>query len=118
MKLTIIGQLPDLNTYTKANRSNRYSGGNLKKIATELVSCQCQGSISGAFTIGFHWTFSSKRKDPDNIVGIGMKFILDGLQKGGVIKNDSCRFLKGIDYITWDFGKTDQVVIELTNVTE
>jgi len=110
----IVGELPDLNTQDNANRTHYRKGAKLKKEATEMVAWQVKGKqkVDGAFTIGFHWVFSSKRKDPDNII-FAKKYILDGFQVAGIIKNDSCKYFKGIDYETWEFGKEASVTITI-----
>jgi len=40
------------------------------------------------------WLEPNKRRDPDNIASF-IKFILDGLQAGGIIKNDGWAQVKG-----------------------
>lgn len=41
------------------------------------------------------WYEPNRRRDPDNITG-GQKFILDGLVRGGVIPDDSQKYIAGI----------------------
>jgi Holliday junction resolvase RusA-like endonuclease len=38
--------------------------------------------------IRFLWQEKNRKKDPDNIAGIGRKFLLDALVHSGVLKND------------------------------
>jgi Holliday junction resolvase RusA-like endonuclease len=117
MRIIIKGELPDLNTYTDANRAHYRKGAKLKKEATELVAWQVKGrkKVEGAYTLSLHWTFPNKKKDPDNII-FAKKFILDGLQTAGIVKNDSCRYFKGIDYETWEFGDEAQVEVIIADI--
>jgi len=93
MNFTIQGELPDLNTYINAERSNRYAGASLKKKATDKVVL----AIKDKNTVDRHkfdyvsleisYFCKDKRKDKDNIA-FAKKFIFDGLQKAGIIEND------------------------------
>ncbi len=91
MKFTIQGELPDLNTYINAERGNKYAGASMKKKATDKVvwsikESGCKDKFGG-FYIGITYYCKDRRKDKDNIA-FAKKFIFDGLQKAGTIKND------------------------------
>jgi len=70
-KLIIEGNLPDLNTYTNANRTNRYAGSSVKKRSTELVALYCKAQLVGKFDkvkLKIKWYEKNDKKDPDNVV--------------------------------------------------
>lgn len=98
MKLTIKGELTDLNTYINAERSNRFMGAKIKKQQTEIVYWaikeqklkKAQGSVYMTYT----WYCKNKKKDKDNIV-FARKFIQDGLMTAGILKNDGWDDIEG-----------------------
>lgn len=92
-KINIIldGEFTTANEYIDAERENKFSGSKLKNFETTRVyySTVNRGFVAGRYPvrITFHWYRVNKRSDPDN-VEFAKKFILDGLQKSRVIKND------------------------------
>ena len=90
-KLIIKGQLPGLNEMTNANRTNIYMGSKQKKEFTNLVVWSCKACklmpVDGLNDYEFTWFCKDKRRDKDNRMA-GQKFVFDGLQRAGVIKND------------------------------
>lgn len=96
-KLIIKGELTDLNTYINAERANRFFGASIKKKNTELVEqeimIQRLKPITEPVDIHITWYVKNSRKDPDN-VAFAKKFILDGLVKMGVLKNDTMKEIK------------------------
>ncbi len=97
-KLIIKGELTDLNTYINAERSNRFFGAKLKKENTELVEqeimIQRLKPINKPVFVYIYWYIKNGRKDPDNIA-FAKKFILDGLVKMGVLKDDGMQEIIG-----------------------
>lgn len=91
MKLVIDGELMDLNTYTNETRKNRYGGAKVKKQETLKVAWYCKSSklkpLEGLHNYKFTWYCKNKRKDKDNIM-FAQKFVFDGLQEAGILKND------------------------------
>lgn len=89
--LIIRGALPGLNEIIKDSRANIYMANKKKREFTELVALSCKVCnimpVSGRSNFEFFWYCKDKRRDKDNIMA-GQKFIFDGLQKAGVIKND------------------------------
>lgn len=87
----ISSELTDLNTYIHANRSSRFLGAKIKKENTELVAWEAKSQKLSPITVPcsfvFNWYCRNKKKDKDNI-SFAKKFILDGLQEAGIIKND------------------------------
>ena len=112
MKHTLIiqGQLPNLNDYTKACRSNKFAGAEMKKKAeryiTHYIKMQLKDvSIKGTVKLAFRWYEANKRRDLDNIC-FAKKFILDALVSNQIIFADSW---KGV------VGFTDEFFIDKQN---
>lgn len=108
--LTIEGNLPNLNDYTKANRSNKFAGAEMKKkverIITYYIKQQLKDvSIKGKARLAFRWYEPNKRRDLDNIC-FAKKFILDALVNNKIIIADSW---KGV------VGFTDEFFIDKQN---
>lgn len=96
-KLIIHGELPDLNTYTNANRGNKYVGAKIKKDATQCVEWYAKRQLEGKYErirLSITYYCKNKRKDMDNIA-FAKKFILDGLVEAGVIPNDGWSEIEG-----------------------
>lgn len=90
MKL-ILPELPDLNTYINAERSNRYAAAKIKKEATHLVAWEAKRQLGKKIDINkitFIWNHKNRRKDMDN-AEFSQKFIWDGLVEAGIIDNDN-----------------------------
>jgi len=97
MKFVIPGELADLNTYINAERSNRYAGAEIKRQMTNYITMlakRLKTKISAPVRIHFKWYTKNLRVDPDN-TAFAKKFILDGIVKAGILKNDSRRYIKG-----------------------
>ena len=114
IKFTIPYRLPGLNDYTKENRRNKYGGNKLKQETEEgiiwiLKSVKTQ--IDKPVRIKFTWYEQTKRRDKDN-VAFAKKFILDALQKSGILKNDNNQFILGFedDFV---YRQGNKVVIEI-----
>lgn len=89
--LIIKGCLPTANEQIKADRNPKYSAGSiLKREATQLVALYAKSQLQGNYErikLNITYYCINKKKDPDNIA-FAKKYILDGLQEAGVIKND------------------------------
>ena len=97
--LTIDGQLPNLNDYTKACRSNKYAGAKMKEESERIISAyimqQLKGvSFDGTVSLNFRWYEPNTRRDLDNIC-FAKKFILDALVNNGIIKADGWQGVAG-----------------------
>jgi Holliday junction resolvase RusA-like endonuclease len=108
--LLIQGSLPNLNDYTKACRSNKFAGAEMKKKAERIITYYIKQqlkdvSIKGKARLAFRWYEANKRRDLDNIC-FAKKFILDALVSNEVIFADSW---KGV------VGFTDEFFIDKTN---
>lgn len=79
---------------TQANRGTKggyWTGAMQKKEYTRLVALLAKSQrlkpIDYQADFNFLWICRNKRRDKDNIIA-GQKFIFDGLQNAGIIKND------------------------------
>lgn len=100
MRTTIIipGMLPNLNDYTKANRSNKFAGANMKKKTevkiTKAIIEHNPPKFKGKTRLSFRWFEQNKRRDLDNIC-FAKKFILDALVKNEILETDDWRGVIG-----------------------
>lgn len=97
---TIPGRFPSLNDYIDAERSFRLKAASMKRRHTDRVCERAQMADMPVFRnpvfIVIDWVEPNRRRDPDN-VRFGVKFVLDGLVKAGVIPNDTQRWVLGIE---------------------
>lgn len=90
MKIVIPGEFTTLNDYIEAERGHRQQAATIKRYETRRVyleTRQYAPITSYPVMVEFHWYRRDRRTDPDNVV-FARKFILDGLQQSGVLKND------------------------------
>lgn len=119
MRLTIPGELVDLNTYINAERSNRYAGAKIKSEMTDYVTLLAKGlktEIRAPVRITYRWYCKNKRKDKSNIA-FAKKFIEDGLVVAGVLKNDGWNDIEGFNdrfYIDKANPRIEVDIAELT----
>lgn len=95
---TFRGRFPSLNEYIDAERGIRYKAAAIKRKYTDLVAeaaCNMPAFLDPVY-VTFDWYERDHRRDPDNI-RFAAKFILDGLVKAGVIKNDTQRWICGLE---------------------
>lgn len=89
--LVIPGRLPGMNEITDAARGNRYIAAKMKKEYTEMVALYAMAAKLPRMEkvdVMILWHEPDKMRDKDNIHA-GIKFILDGLVKAGIIPNDN-----------------------------
>ena len=80
-----------LNDYTDSNRTSKYSGSSVKKRETNDVArmLMCKPKVKEyPIKVMFTWLINNRGKDLDN-VSFAKKYILDGMCKAGIIKNDN-----------------------------
>lgn len=97
--LTIKGQLSNLNDYTKACRTNRYAGANMKRKNEQIIKVYIKKQlrdvhIKGKVKLSFRWYEPNKKRDLDNLC-FAKKFILDALVSNGTIIADSWKCVVG-----------------------
>ena len=98
IKVEIPGELTDLNTYIKAERTHRNEAAKIKKSETNAVMWICWSQQRGVqvekpVDVTIHWYVKNKKKDPDNIA-FAKKFIMDGMVKAALIPQDSQKYIK------------------------
>ena len=113
-------KIPSMNEVIEANRRNKYAGAKLKRETEEMIGlyiniARRQGKIRPVNTpviIRIEWHEKTKRRDVDNIQS-GQKFILDALQKQGILVNDNRRYVKQVYHeIVDDAEDFVEVIIE------
>lgn len=117
-------KLPSLNEVIAANRTNKHIGARHKKQIEELIGWYILKAVSvgslkpidTACVIRITWHEKTKRRDVDNIQS-AQKFILDALQKQGILKNDSRKYVKQIYHEVKDDIK-DGVIVEIIEVDD
>lgn len=98
MKITIPGELPDLNQIIDKSKRHWAEYSKMKQQYTESVAWRAKKlqKMKRIF-VTFRWFCPNRRKDQDNIA-VGQKFILDGLVKAGVIPDDSWKHIEGFTH--------------------
>jgi len=106
-------KLMDLNTYIKAERTNRYKAAAIKKEWTTAVTWEAKVKKLKAMqlpvSVCITFYLKDKRRDKDNLL-INTKWLLDGLAQAGVIKNDGWDAISGI-YFDWYISKEERMHI-------
>src|SRR5258708_1814548 len=119
IKIVLEGELPDLNQYIKSVANNRYGGGKVKREATESIAWKVKKyrnhKLKTPFFIEFHWYCKNKKKDKDNIA-FAKKFILDGLQMGEIIPQDTWNVIDGFSDHFYIDNKKPRIVIIIKKI--
>lgn len=63
--------------------------------------------------LDFVWYEPNARRDPDNIMSGGTKFILDSLVKANIIYDDSQKYIKGISHKVVVDRKNPRIEVEI-----
>lgn len=100
---TIEERLPGLNDYTRACRSHWSKGAEYKRRVEETIIWYIKAAKGGGFlrptsgriVLHIEWHESDMRRDVDNIV-FAKKFILDAMQKAGIIPDDNRKHVAGV----------------------
>lgn len=100
---------PTINEYINKSRSHWSKGAQIKAdsdYATVLLLNLQKAKPIETYPVDFvvKWHCKDKRKDVDNIHS-SIKFILDGMQKAGVIKGDGRKHISQIYHQIVDDGK-------------
>ncbi len=111
-QFTIIGKFPDLNTYIKAERSNKYAGAKIKQDWTTIVWQLAKEARLKPMKLPVkaYITFyvKSRRRDKDNLL-INTKWIMDGLVHAGVLRNDGWDAIEDISF-AWYLVATEEMI--------
>ena len=101
LKITIPGELPDLNEIIRVAKSHPVAYANSKGVHTEIVAWGCVGvpkeQLKMPVDVTCTWYTKNLRKDPDN-VSAGVKFVLDGLVQAGVLPDDRRKQINSISH--------------------
>lgn len=112
----IPGRLDGLNEYTRANRSNRYAGAQMKREnqdrATLALKLARINPYACPVRLSITWIEPNMRRDPDNI-RFAAKFVLDALVEAGTIPNDTQRYVRGISDRFLVNASDPRVIVEL-----
>lgn len=113
-------RLPSFNDYNNISRRNKWEASNFKKsVESDLVWCIKKSKVPKILLpvkINFLWIEKNKKRDLDNIFS-AKKFILDALQKAGVLINDSQKYVVALsDELIVDKSKGDKVIVEIMEV--
>lgn len=110
--------LPSMNEYSNAQRTHKHAGARMKREATQICALYARQAMNKGFTLTtpcklkFTWILPDKRKDADNVAS-AKKFVLDGFQKVGLIKNDNLNHITGFtDVFVIDKNSKSVVIIE------
>lgn len=114
--MVIPGRMPGLNDYVQAERSNRYAASKMKKQQTERAGIaaveQGMPRFPGRVEVAFTWVEENRRRDMDNVC-FAKKFILDGLVRAGVIRDDTPRYIAGFsDSFAYD-SRNPRIEVEV-----
>jgi len=117
-------RLPSLNEVIKDNRSGWQVAAERKRELEEvigyyIIAARRRGTlrpIDEPVVIEIEWHESTKKCDVDNIQS-AQKFILDALQKQGILINDNRKYVKQIYHQVVDDEK-DFVIVVLRNASE
>jgi hypothetical protein len=101
LTITFESKIPTLNEYIDVERTNKYGAASMKKSATTNCmdeSLNHRGLIdpNGLYDVVAHWETKDNRLDPDNVY-FGIKFVLDGMVKAGIINNDGRKNIRNIN---------------------
>jgi len=94
-KLTIPGELTPLNDYIKEINKNKHAGNRVKQEETDRCAWYAKEQlrpIDRPVRVTFHWYSRHRKHDIDN-VDAARKFVLDGLQVAGILKNDTRKYV-------------------------
>lgn len=106
-------KLPSCNEYINACRYNRYSGAKMKAEIEDCIIAYIHNlpRFDYPVKIGFHWVEANRRRDLDNIA-FGKKFILDAMQKAGIISDDNRKHITSFTD-SFSYGKEAKVILTI-----
>lgn len=96
----ILGEFTQLNDYIRVERANKFGAASIKENETARAEQACDGLPKLArypVDVIFTWYREDRRTDPDNI-GFAAKFVLDGMVKAGVLRDDGMTEIASITH--------------------
>lgn len=120
--IIIPGQLPGLNEYVSAERTNRYKAASVKRQTEQRITYAIKAQARGVHfhkpvVMRYRWYEPNRKRDKDN-VAFAKKFVQDALVKSGVLENDGW---KNIDHFTDEFfvdAQNPRVEVDIEEVDE
>lgn len=118
--VTIFGRVPSLNEVIEANRRNPYAGAELKRrteawigyyIRQSVNRGACPAKITEPAAVHIAFTEKNRRRDLDNIYS-GNKFILDAMQRTGLIEGDSQKHIRAL-WDTFSVGDAERITVRI-----
>lgn len=118
MEFKIPFRLPGLNEFLRAAKGNKYQAARIKKYVDQDIALFLKGRVKKPVHVTFVWFEPNRRRDKDN-VAFGKKFILDALQKKGVLPNDNNKWVSGFtDEFVYGQGEGVIVTLEPDEIVE
>lgn len=119
MKFVISGRLPGMNEIVKESKKGRGSYqpyAEMKKYYT-LLAYKEANKLPGyeRIKLVITWYEPNLKRDIDNICA-GTKFILDAMVQAAVIKDDSQRYVKGIEHFFDVDKKNPRIEVEIIEI--
>lgn len=105
-------RLPDLNDFIDSLKTSKFNGNRMKSdtedsiiwiLKTKKVKVDCP------VVLEFIWYEKTLKRDKDN-VAFAKKFILDAMQKAGMLPNDNNQYIKGFSD-NFIYGEADKVKV-------
>lgn len=111
MEIKIPFRLPGLNEYIRVCRENRFQAAKWKEDVENGIMWHLKGKVTEPSHVTFVWLEPNRRRDKDN-VAFAKKFILDALQKKGVLPNDNNKWITGFtdEFV---YGKGEGVIMTI-----
>lgn len=120
-RFVIMGRLDGMNEYTAANRENPRKGGRMKQDNQDTVIWSIRQQIPAIriekpVVVGLTFYEPNKRRDKDNILSCGLKFILDSLVKCGVLQGDGWKHIENFTHDFYEDKDNPRIEVTLTEV--
>lgn len=114
---TIDGRMPSLNDYIRSMNKHFMAGNVMKQTETDRAAWAAKAAklrtCERPVIVHFRWVEKDHKRDLDNIA-FAKKFILDGLVRAGIIKNDTQTYIAGFsDTFAFD-GRNPRIEVTLS----
>ena len=111
-------RLPGLNEFIKACKGNKNHAAAIKRCTERDIALCVRGQVTEPVHVTFVWLEPNRKRDKDN-VAFAKKFILDALQKKGVLQGDGNRWITGFtDEFVYGQGEGVIVTLEPDQILE
>lgn len=109
-------KMPSANEYIDACRTNKFKAAKMKANIESHVLYYLRDlpKFEKPIRIHFLWVEGNKRRDYDNIC-FSKKFVLDAMVKGGYLKDDNRKNVKGFSD-DFAYGKDFKVIMEVEEI--